>query len=177
MTVSIDGVEYIPKDILYNTASLAHHFDARSRVYPQTAGLTVTLISDAVANTWGVWTVIVPINIIGFDYKPVGIVIDGVDAASVYFIQLGYTITDDATTPTISQILGEREKRITDVPIAQATEMLDFYTRPCPANAKLWGRLKTDGGATDEVYITVVILRHVGVTNEIPWLTTWPWAV
>jgi len=90
-------------------------------------------------------------------------------------IQLGYSITD-GDDPTTAQILGEREKRITDVPIAQATALIDFYCESCPANAKLWGRLKTDGGATDETYITVVILRHVPVRGPIARLATWPWS-
>ena len=160
----------------YNIAVLEHHTDARSRVYPQVAGATVTLISDAVADTFGSWTEIIPINTVDFDYKVIGVSIYGVDAASDYFIQLGYSQVD-GTDPVTRQILGEREMRITDVPIAKATELLDFYCRPCPANAELWGRLKTDGGATDEAYITVIVLRHVPLRKfTIEPLKTWPWS-
>lgn len=163
------------KNIFYNTRATAHHIDARSRVYPQVAGSTVTLISDGVANAWGPWTEIIPVNIVDFEYKVAGLSIYGVDVASDYFIQLGYSLTFD-DEPTTAQILGERELRITDVPIAQATELLDFYCRSCPANSKLWGRLKTDGGATDEAYITVVVLRHIPVIEELARLATWPWS-
>jgi len=62
------------------------------------------------------------------------------------------------------------------VPIAQATEVLDFYSCCCPANAKLWGRLKTDGGATDEAYITILVSHHTELRGKIAGLTTWPWS-
>lgn len=164
------------RDLLYNLTALGHHLDARARVYPQVAGSTITLISDAVADTFGSWVNIIPINIVDFEYKAIGVVIYGVDVASDYFIQLGYSITDDATPPTTAQMLGEREMRITTVPIAQATEILEFKCSSCPANSKLWGRLKTSGGATDEAYITVLLQRHIPLRGELAVLATWPWS-
>jgi len=92
--------------LLYNVLALAHHLDSRSRVYPQVAGATITLISDAVADTWGDWTQIVPINTIDFGYKVIGMVISGVDVASDYFFQLGYSLAD-GDEPTTAQIMGE----------------------------------------------------------------------
>ena len=169
------GLAKAIRDLLYNLTALEHHLDARSRVYPQTAGATVTLVSDGVANTFGDWTEIIPLETIPFEYKVLGLSIYGVDVASDYFIQLGYSIVA-LTEPTTAQIMGEREIRMTEVPIAQATALLDFYSGACPANAKLWGRLKTDGGATDEAYITVVVTRHIGLREELAKLATWPWA-
>ena len=169
------GLAKAIRDLLYNLTALAHHLDARSRVYPQTAGATVTLVSDGVANTFGSWTEIIPFETIPFGYKVLGISIYGVDVASDYFIQLGYSLIA-LTEPTTAQILGEREMRITDTPISQATALLDFYSGDCPANAKLWARLKTDGGATDEAYITALVTRHIGLKEAIAKLGTWPWA-
>ena len=163
------------RDLIYNLTALEHHFDARSRVYPQVAGSTITLVSDGVADTFGDWVEIIPVDVVDFCYKVVGLSIYGVDAASDYFIQLGYSLAtgDD---PTTAQILGEREMRITDVPIAQATALINFYSGDCPANAKLWGRLKTDGGATDEAYVTVVVVRHISLRGALAKLATWPWS-
>ena len=169
-----DGVD-VTADMAYNVTALGHLLDARSRVYPQVAGTTITLISDGVANTFGNWTEIVPINTVDFCYRVIGVAIYGVDVASDYFIQLGYSLTD-GDDPTTPQILGEREARITDTPIAKATEILEFYSGGCPANAKLWGRIKTDGGATDEAYITALVSRHVELRNHIEKLETWPWS-
>ena len=163
------------RDIDYNIKALAHHEDSRTRVYPQVAGATITLISDGVADTFGAWTEIIPIDTIDFAYKVVGMTIYGVDAASDYFIQLGHSHTD-GDDPTTAQIMGEREIRITDVPIAQATALLDFHCSGCDANNKLWGRLKTDGGATDEVYITVTVVRHIELRGAFDTLATWPWS-
>ena len=138
-------------------------------------GATVTLISDGVADTFGSWTEIVPIDTIDFIYQCLGLVIHGVDAASTYFIQIGYSIID-GSDPTTAQILGERDIKIVDIPIARATEILDFHSGECPANAKLWGRLKTDGGVTDEAYITAVVSRHIHLAREYSHLATWPWS-
>ena len=162
-------------DVGHNVTVLHHPEMDRGRVYPQVAGATITLISDGVADTFGPWTEIVPINTIDMIYKVLGLSIYGVDVASDYFIQLGYSIVG-GSAPNTSQILGEREMRITDAPIAQATELLDFHCSACPANAKLWGRLKTDGGATDEAYITVVVARHIHVRGMLANLATWPWS-
>ena len=125
MSGLVDSIRAL-RDIDYNLRALAHHTESRTRVYPQVAGNTVTLVSDAVADTFGSWVNIIPINTVNFEYKVSGLSIYGVDVASDYFIQLGCTITDDATTPTIAQILGERELRITTAPITRATELLDF---------------------------------------------------
>lgn len=172
MSIDIEGRL---DDLEYNLRTLEHHEDSRGRVYPQVAGETVTLISDGVADTFGSWTEIVPIDVIDFEYKVLGLSIYGVDVAENYFIQLGYS-TVDGDDPITAQILGEREIRITSVPIAQATELLEFHCSSCPANAKLWGRLKTAGGATDEAYITIVVSRHISLRGELDNLTTWPWS-
>jgi len=161
---------------LYNTRALAHHTDARTRIYPQVAGQTVTLVSDGAADTFGDWVNIIPINTVDFAYKVIGLVLYGVDTASSYFIQLGHSTTDDATPPATSEIMGEREIKIVSAPISRATEILEFWCSSCPANAKLWGRLKTDGGATDEAYIAVVLVRHISVDGHFEILTTWPWS-
>jgi len=161
-------------DLLTNIAVLEHRPHARLRIYPRVAGTTITLISDGVADTYGAWTEIIPLNGVDFAYECRGIVIYGVDVASTYFFQLGCSITGD--DPTSAQILGEREIKLIDVPIATATEPLEFDCPECPANAKLWGRLKTDGGDTDEAYISVLVARHVQITNPIDHLATWPWS-
>ena len=162
-------------DLENNIAIFFHHLHSRTRVYPQDIGATITLVSDGTANTFGSWTQIVPINTIDFAYMVTGVVIENVDAASTYFIQLGFSIVN-GSDPTTTQIMGERRVKITEVPIAQANQILDFYSMECPANAKLWGRLKTDGGATDEAYISIGVIRHIAISNPKDHLTTWPWS-
>ena len=163
------------RDTLYNTTALAHHQDSRSRVYPQVAGATITLISDGTADTWGSWTEIIPIDTVDFEYKIKGLNVYGVDVVGSYFMQLGCSITD-GDDPTTAQILGEREIKIASTPVAKATELLDFYCESCPANAKLWGRVKTDNATTDEAEVTVVVLRHIPTRHQLAQLVTWPWS-
>lgn len=162
--------------VLSDTATLFHHIHARTRVYPQDVGATITLVAAAVANTFGEWIQIIPINTIGFVYMCEGIIIEQVDTVTTYFIQLGYSIID-GDEPTIAQILGERRIRLVTVPITRATEKLTLQAAHCPANAKLWGRLKTASGGADEAEISVLVVKHTEITNHIPHLATWPWAV
>jgi len=162
-------------DLLTNVAVVDHHWHSRCRVYPQSIKNIATLASAAPVDGWGSWTEIIPIDIVDFAYEIVGIVVEAVDAATSYFIQLGYSEVagDD---PATAQILGERRVRVVTVPIANATELVEFYSQNCPANAKLWGRLKTASINIDEADISVVILRHQEITNPIPPLATWPWS-
>ena len=161
-------------DLLTNTAAMFHHIHSRSRVYPQDTQLAITLACAATADTWGSWTQIVPINTIDFEYMPAGVVIEGTNAASTYCIQLGFSIVD--TDPTTAQIMGERRIKLAEVPIKIEHDYLNFFSDKAPANAKLWGRAKADSGAADEIYISVVVIRHMPITNPIPQLTTWPWS-
>ena len=162
-------------DTLYNVSVLQHHMHSRTRVYPQDVGATITLAAHATANTFGDWTQIIPITTIGFEYKVIGLVIEQVNAVTTYFVQLGFSIVD-GSDPTTAQILGERRIKLVTVPIAKATELLEFYSKECPANAKLWGRLKTASVAADEAEVSVAVMRHLEITNPLAHLTTWPWA-
>ena len=173
---TFDGDTWVTIDwgLLGNVAVLEHHEHSRSRVYPQDVEDTITLIAGAVADAWGDWIEIIPINTIGFAYEVVGLVIESVDAATTYFIQLGFSIVD-GTEPTTAQIMGERRIKLVTVPIARATELLRIFSQNIPANGKLWGRMKTASVAADEAEISVAVLRHKEITNPIVMLTTWPW--
>jgi len=164
-------------DILYNVAANAHHQDSRARVYPQDTQVAIQLTCGVAApDTYGAWTQIVPIDTIGFDYKAEGVVVEQAGAAATYCIQIGYSIVD-GTDPTTAQIMGERRIRMLGTPIKTIHDQLLFYSFDAPANAKLWGRIKSSTGAADTLDVSVVILRHVGVTNQVDPLATWPWAV
>lgn len=161
------------RDTLANLAALFHHRHSRSRVYPQDVQLTATLAAGTPANTFGSWTEVVPIITVDFSYMVVGLVIEAANAATTYLIQLGLSITD--TDPLTAQIMGER-RLLLPTPINKATELLNFYSNACPANAKLWGRIKTASGNADQLEVSVVLVRHQTITNPIPHLTTWPWS-
>jgi len=159
----------------HDTAVIAHKDEARTRVYPQDTRVTQTLICAGAADTFGAWAEVVPIDTIGFIYKVIGLVVEETDAMSTFLIQLGYS-TDAGTDPTTAQIMGERRIKLLGAPIKLEKEILEILGCHAPANAKLWGRIKSASGAADELDISVVVTRHIGVTNEIEHLTTWPWA-
>ncbi|GAI99549.1 unnamed protein product, partial [marine sediment metagenome] len=91
---------------------------------------------------------------------------------TAYLIQLGFSITD--IDPVTSQILGERRTNL-PTPVNKATELLDYYSQNCPAKAKLWGRVKSASEDADELGVSVVLIRHIEITNPIAHLETWPW--
>jgi len=161
-------------DLLYNLAATAHHVDSRARVYPQDTRATIQLTCTAAPDTFGAWTQVVPIDTIGFAYKAEGVQVEQAGAAATYFIQLGYSIVD-GSDPTTSQIMGERRIVMLGTPIKTIHDQLLFYSFDAPANAKLWGRVKSSTGNADTIDISVVILRHIGVTNQVEPLATWPW--
>jgi len=161
--------------VISDISRLEHYQHSRYRVYPQDVGATITLAADEAANTFGGWTEIVPINTVGFAYDVRGLVIEAFNAATTLFVQLGFSIAA-VTEPTTAQIMGERRLLLT-TPIGKATEVLEFFSQNIPANAKLWGQMKTASVVADEAEISVVLTRHMEITNPIAKLTTWPWAV
>jgi len=157
---------------MYNLAAMEHHGHSRSRVYPQDVRLVADLVAAA-ANVFGSWIEIIPINTVDFLYEVIGLVIEEVDAASTYLIELGYSITD--TDPVTTQIIGER-RTLLPSPAVRATELLHFLGQDIPANAKLWGRVKSKAGGSETLGISVVVIRHIEITNPMAMLTTWPWS-
>lgn len=171
--MAVNNPAYVA-DIEANIAAIEHHEHSRSRVYPQDVEDTITLAAALAANTFGSWTEIIPIDAVDFCYELVGLVIEAADKATTYFIQLGYSIVD-GSAPTDAQIMGER-RIILITPINKASELLDFYSQNCPAGAKLWGKIKTAADTADELEVSVVVIRHIEITNPVVQLTTWPWS-
>ncbi len=160
-------------DILSNAAALEHYNHSRSRVYPQDIREVANLIA-AGANVFGDWAEIIPIDIVDFNYEVTGVVIEVAAAAGSYFIRLGFSLAD-LTEPTDAQIAGER-RTLLPAPAIQATELLEIKGQNIPANAKLWGRVKSKAGGTETIGISVVIARHIEITNPVAKLATWPWS-
>ena len=160
-------------DLEGNVAILEHYNHSRTRVYPQDVRLVVDLVAAA-ANVFGDWTEIIPIDIVDFDYEAVGLVIEEAGAATTYLVQLGFSLVA-LTEPTTAQIAGER-RTLLPTPAVRATELLEIKSQDIPAKAKLWGRVKSKAGASETIGISVVVARHMEITNPITKLATWPWS-
>lgn len=146
---------------------------SRNRVYPQDITQNITLTAAAVANTFGAWAEVIPLNTVPFPFHVVGFCICEVSAVGHYFIQLGHNTINADPGPNME--MGERRVRFTDHPIARATEMLSIRGQGIPANSRVMGRLKTASGNADTAKISVVVTRHLDVSTEPTIWPAFPW--
>lgn len=160
-------------DLEEDVAALEHYHHSRYRVYPQNVGLVAELVAAATTNVFGDWIQIIPIDTVDFAYEVIGFVIEEADAAGTYLIQLGFSIED--TDPVTTQIAGER-RTLLPAPAVRATELLEIKSQNIPADAKLWGRVKSKAGGSETIGVSVVVARHIEVTNPVTKLATWPWS-
>ena len=159
--------------VLSDIGSLKHYQHSRFRVYPQDVGTTVQLTSAAVANTFGDWVKIVPENTITFIFHIVGIIVEELDSTTTYHIQLGYN--PGAGEPEENQEMGERRMRFAVSPVSKVSEILEIRSQDMPAYSSVWGRIKTAGGASETLNLSLVLTRHIPVTQEKPLWPTFPW--
>jgi len=162
-------------DLLSNLAYDYHQTHARTRVYPQAPSSVAQVATAAAADTFGSWTQVVPIDTIDFDYTVLKVMVEESGAAATYIGQLGYS-TVDGTDPTTAQIIGEQRFKVIGTPIKTYHADLALLGGHCPANSKLWGRLKSETANADTVDISIVITRLRTITNPITPTATWPWA-
>ncbi|HUW45192.1 MAG TPA: hypothetical protein VMW50_05280 [Dehalococcoidia bacterium] len=162
------------RDVQDDVAVIEHHWHSRWRVYPQDVTSSITLAAAAVADTFGDWVLIVPLDTVPFDFEIIGVVVEEADTTlTTYFIQLGYNTVNVA--PGTNMESGERRFRIAESPIKNANELLPIRSQDIPANSTVWGRLKASGGASEEVEVSVVLARHVKVEREVPLWPAFPW--
>jgi len=159
--------------VIRDISAIEHYQHSRWRVYPQNVSNVAQLAAAAVINTFGDWVQIIPVDTVPFGYDVVGLVVEQVSVASVYHIQLGYSLT--AAAPGVNYESGERRIKLVTVPIARATELLAVHGQDIPANASFWGKLKTASGNADTADISVVLSRHVGISSPIPKWPAFPW--
>lgn len=162
-------------DLLANLAIDYHLSHARTRVYPQEPSSAVQVATAAAADTFGSWTQVVPINTIDFDFTVLKVMVEQSGAVATYIGQLGYS-TDDGVEPTTAQIIGEQRFRVIATPLKTYHADLMLLGGHCPANAKIWGRLKSETVNADTVDISLVITRLREITNPVTPTATWPWA-
>ena len=155
-------------------AAIELHWHSRWRVYPQDVTSSITLAAPAVANTFGDWALIIPLNTVPFDFDIIGMVVEQADTTlTTYFIQIGYNTIN--AVPGANMEMGERRFRIAETPVKNANELLPIRSQDIPANSTVWGRLKTSGGASEEVEVSVVLDRHIAVERELPIYPAFPW--
>jgi len=159
--------------VLSDIAALEHYSHSRWRVYPQDVTKIIRLTAGTPADTFGSWVEAIPLNTVPFAYDVIGIIVDAVNAAATYHIQLGYST--DENTPAANKECGERRANVVTVPIARATEILTVQSQDIQANGKLCARVKTSSGNEDTADISVVLSRHVDISEQIEKWPAFPW--
>lgn len=143
-------------------------FLSRTRVYPQDISASITLTPGA-SNIFGDWTLIIPANLIPFDFVVHSLQTEGVSGADAFFVQLA-----NNETPTGAQMLGEKRFRLG----AAGRARLDFACPTVRANTPIYGRVKTAAGATT-INVSLAVERCVCTPELAAMLkdkrTTWPW--
>jgi hypothetical protein len=167
------NLEQAKADIQDSVAVIEYYNHSRWFVYPQNVATDITITAGAAPDTFGAWGLVVPADIIPFSYHTVGLVIEQVDAATVYHIQLGYNEVN--APPGVNMEAGERRVRIATVPLSRATEVLLIQGHDVPANSTLWARVKTAAGGSENVNISVVLSRHVHIDRQIEKWPSFPW--
>ncbi|GAI40887.1 unnamed protein product, partial [marine sediment metagenome] len=128
----------------------------------------------AIADNFGDWVLIIPLNTIPFDFDILGVVVETANTnLTTYFVQLGYNTIN--AEPGTNMELGERRFRIAEQPIRNASEVLEIRSQEVPKNSTIWGRLKASGGTSEEVEVSVVLGRHIEVEREVPIWPAFPW--
>jgi len=95
-------------------------------------------------------------------------------AAATYIIQFGYS-TVDGDDPTTAHIVGEQRFKVIGTPLKTYHADLKLLGGHCPANAKLWARLKSETVNTDTCDISIVVTKLAEITNPVTPVATWPW--
>lgn len=161
------------RKVLEDIGVLDFHIHSRWRVYPQDVTVAPTLAAAGVANTFGNWVEIIPLNTVPFPFHVIGFCVCEVNAVSNYHIQIGYnTVNAD---PGTNMEMGERRIRIATAPVTKQSELLEIYSQGVPANSRVMGRLKTASGNPDTATLSLVITRHIEVEDEPTLWPAFPW--
>ena len=142
---------------------------SRTRVYPQNIAASITLTPNAASNVFGAWTLVIPANLIPFDFTIHSFQTEGVGGADSFFVQFAIS-----AAPAGNQYLGE--KRFTLGAAGRAR--LEFECPKVPANTPVYARVKTAAGA-NTVNISVAVDRFITTAHMDAILAlkrnTWPW--
>ena len=157
--------------VLQDLANFAHgSLESRMRVYPRTPGTTITLTPDAAADTWGLWTEVIPAGTVLFPFHIVGVLIEDQLAADTWIGQFACT-----ATPTGSEIMGEWRLKLGALGNFFPTVPLSIKGRGLPTGCGVYGRVMSAAAVANWVDISVTLTRHFPLEKPVTQWPTWPW--
>ena len=144
-------------------------FQSRTRVYPQDISAPITLTPNAVANTFGNWTQIIPAGTVPFNYHTHSLQTMGTAGLDSFFIQLAIN-----AAPAGNQYLGEKAFALG----VGGRARVEFACPTILANTPIYGRVKTAAGNTT-IDVSLSVVRCICTPDLTALIAarrkTWPW--
>lgn len=156
--------------VLQDIAEFAHgSIESRIRVYPRTPGTTIRLTPDVAADTWGVWTQVIPAGTVLFPFHIIGVLAEDQLAADTWIGQFACT-----ATPTGSQIMGEWRLKLGGLGSFFPTLFIPIKGSSLPIGCAVYGRIMSAAGG-NWVDVSVTLTRHLPLEKTVTLWPTWPW--
>lgn len=144
--------------------------ESRMRVYPRTPGATIRLTPDAAADTWGVWTEVIPAGTVLFPFHIVGVLVEDQLAADTWIGQFAC-----CATPTGSEYVGEWRLKLGALGNFFPTVPLSIKGRGLTSGRPIYGRVMSAAAAANWVDISINLTRHFLLEKSVTLWPTWPW--
>ena len=152
---------------------LASHYEGNSRlrVYPRTTANSLQVITGA-ANTFGAWTVAIPVATVGMNYNVSGFIVEGAAlAAGTYMLQFA-----KAVAPTNPELLGEFRFRAGGLAGIIPPAPYKLQQDHLHSGEGVWVRAMDTGGAVTISY-SLQLYQHYELTDaHTEENVHWPWA-
>lgn len=155
---------------LDDLGALDLHVHSRMRVYPQAADKVIRLTAAAGVDTFGAWTVCIPIDTVLFPFHLVGVLIENQQAADTFYIQ--FAINDN---PAGDEYLGEARLSLGALAGIFPFIPIPIQSQNIPANTPIYGRVKAKSANGYWLDISLALTRCIPVTNEAAMWPDWPW--
>ncbi len=159
-----------------NLLLVRQNLNSRYRVYPRDTTAPLIVTPGVMVNTWGAWTVAIPVDTVGMEYRVVGFAPEFVNNVGNPERVLMFQFAKSAA-PTNPDILGEVRFRVDSFAwIVTVGPMYLLQMNYLLVNEGVWVRAMSDIGATAALAYSLTISRHYRLTGELLEVgVDWPW--
>jgi len=167
---TVDTTEDTLGDVRQDQLVAAHREHARVRVYPRIPSDVLQLTPAAIADTWGNWTSLIPVDTIDVPYHIVGVAMEDCEGVDTFMLQFAR-----AAVPTDLEILGETRFLYGAAARPLPSNILDILANTVPANGGVWGRMMAATAGGLWLRFSLAVTRHIAHRGELEHWPNWPW--